>query len=44
MASRGSATFSSCPNGSGPWRVVDSMRADLAGAAENVLVVQLFGD
>ena len=32
------------PVGSGPWRVVDRKRADRADAAENVLVVQLFGD
>jgi hypothetical protein len=32
------------PDGSGPWRVVDTMRADSAGALGNVLVVELFGD
>ena len=32
------------PDGSGPWRVVDRMRAGRAEATENVLVVELFGD
>ena len=32
------------PDGSGPWRVVDRMRAGHAEATENVLVVELFGD
>ena len=32
------------PDGSGPWRVVDRMRGDLADAQENVLLVELFGD
>jgi len=32
------------PDGSGPWRVIDRMRADRDGAGDNVLVVELFGD
>jgi hypothetical protein len=32
------------PDGSGPWRVVDRLRADRVDAPENVLVVALFGD
>jgi len=32
------------PDGSGPWRVVDAMRAGAADAKNNVLVVELFGD
>jgi hypothetical protein len=32
------------PDGSGPWRVVDRMRAEQAEATENVLIVELFGD
>jgi len=32
------------PDGSGPWRVVDTMRADGADAADNLLVVELWGD
>jgi len=32
------------PDGSGPWRVVDRLVSDRAGAADNVLVVELFGD
>ena len=32
------------PDGSGPWRVIDRMRADRPDAPENVLVVELFGD
>jgi len=32
------------PDGSGPWRVVDRMRADHVDAPGNVLVVELFGD
>ena len=32
------------PDGSGPWRVVDRMRAGRAEATEHVLVVELFGD
>jgi len=36
--------FLDLPDGSGPWRVVDRLVADRAGAAENVLVVELFGE
>jgi len=32
------------PDGSGPWRVVDRMRAGQGDATENVLIVQLFGE
>jgi len=32
------------PDGTGPWRVVDRVRANGADAPENVLVVELFGD
>jgi len=32
------------PDGSGPWRVVDRQVADRAGVADNVLVVELYGD
>jgi hypothetical protein len=32
------------PDGSGPWRVVDTKRADQVESTEDVLVVELFGD
>jgi len=32
------------PDGSGPWCVIDRMRADRNDAVANVLVVELFGD
>jgi len=32
------------PDGSGPWRVLDTLRGDNGGAPDNVLVVELFGD
>jgi hypothetical protein len=36
--------FLDLPDGSGPWRVIDRMLADRAEGAENVLIVEPFGD
>jgi hypothetical protein len=36
--------FLDLPDGSGPWRVIDTMLADGTPGVGNVLIVELFGD